>query len=399
MAGDTRGLERLASVGASFRTLGFERLGDLVLPQDERAIELPALARALGADELVYLATCNRVECWLTLPEGARADALPGQLAAFMSARGGQVAPAGLVALSGRDSLEHLLRVASALESLVVGETEIAGQVRRAADEASARGLLGDGLRPVFDRASACARRVRAALDGARPPASAADLAVEKIRQHLCAQGPRVCALVGVGPMTRKVATALSESPCCESSELIFVNRTLTRAEELAARFGGRAVTLEAFQRDPPPWLDLVFTATSAREHVVRPEHLAPALAARHAAGLERPLIVCDLGVPRDVDPACESLPGALVVALEHMEALAHVRATVDGGLERASSVVGEEVERFVREAKFRAIASESARAMLESRLAHLPAADREAILRFAGGLGERLARQPSSSS
>lgn len=399
MAGDDHGLERLACVGATFRTLGFERLGELVLPGDERPTELPALARALGADELVYLATCNRVECWLTLRAAADPAALPGQWAAFMSSRGAQVSPSCLVARAGRDSLEHLLRVASALDSLVVGETEIAGQVRRAADEAAARWLLGDALRPVFERASACARRVRAALDAARPPVSAADLAVEKIRQHLCTEGPRVCALIGVGAMTRKVATALSESACCAGSELIFVNRTLPRAEELAARYGGRAVALDAFQRDPPPWLDLVFTATSAREHIVRAEHLAPALSARHAAGIERPLIVCDLGVPRDVDPACEALPGALVVALEHMETLAHVRATVDGGLEHASSVVAEELERLLREGRFRAIASESARAMLESRLAHLPAADREAILRFAGGLGERLARQPSSPS
>ncbi|MBX3465660.1 MAG: hypothetical protein KF878_02030 [Planctomycetes bacterium] len=386
MSGHHDSIERLACVGASFRTLGFERLGELVVPPEERAATLPALARALGADELVYVATCNRVECWAWL--AAPAPDLPARLAAFF---GGRVAPEALEARAGRAALAHLLRVASALDSLVVGETEIAGQVRRAADEGQALGLVGERLRAALERAQVCARRARQAFDAARPPASAADLAVAKIQQHFGPAGPRVAVLVGVGPMTRKVAGALAAT----TAELVFVNRGLGRAEELAARFGGRALALDAFQAAPPAWMDLVFTATSARAPVVRPEHLAPAIDARRRAGAAGPLILCDMGVPRDVDPACDALDGALVVALEHMEALAHLRADQDGGLSRASAVVDDELERFVREERFRAIAGESARAMLASRLAHLTPEDREAILRFAGGLAARFARQP----
>ncbi len=386
------GLERLACVGASFRSLGFERLGDLVLPHDDRATTVPGLARALGVDELVYLATCNRVECWVALRAPGDAAALASRLAAFMTARGGQVASEALEVHHGRAALERLLRVASALDSLVVGETEIAGQVRRAADDAQALGLLGPQLRPAFERASACARRARQAFESVRPPASAADLAVAKITQHFGDAGPRVAALIGVGPMTRKVASALTGRRGCE---LVFVNRTLPRAEELVERFGGRAMSLEAFHDAPPAWLDLVFTATSARAPIVRPEHLGAALAARRAAGVAQPMILCDLGVPRDVDPACDALEGALVVALEHMEALAHLRAAEHDGLARAAAVVEEEAERAAREDRFRAIAGESARAMLSSRLAHLSDDDREAILRFASGLASRFARQP----
>lgn len=390
------GLERLACVGASYRTLGFERLGELVLPRDDRATTVPGLARALGVDEMVYLSTCNRVECWVALRDPADASVLGARLAAFMSVRGAQVDAEALEVHADRAALERLLRVASALDSLVVGETEIAGQVRRAADEAQALGLLGERLRPLFERVSACARRARQALDSVRPPASAADLALGKITQHFGQDGPRVAALLGVGPMTRKVATALSDRADCE---LVFVNRTLPRAEELARRFGGRALSLDAFHAAPPAWLDLVFTATSARAPVVRPEHLAPALAARRAAGVAHPVILCDLGVPRDVDPACDALDGTLVVALEHMEALAHLRAAENDGLARAAAVVQEEVERATREDRFRAIASESARAMLASRLAHLGPDDRDAILRFAGGLASRFARQPGSGA
>lgn len=388
-------LDRLALVGASFRTLGFERLGELVLPPAERPAVVPALAAALGADELVYVATCNRVECYVALGSSSGADELVARLEVFFARRGLSLARDELVVRMGRAALEHLLRVAAALDSLVIGETEIVGQVRRASEQADALGLLGDRLRGPFERASACARRVRQALEAGRLPASAADLALEKIARHFGDDGPRVSVLVGTGPMTRKVAAALEGRP----GERIFVNRTLAGAEGLAARFGGRALSLEAFQQAPPPWLDLVFTATSAREPVVRPDQLRPALAARRAEGLERPLIICDLGVPRDVDPACDALDGALVIALEHMEALARARAERQDGLARAVGIVEEELERLVREERFRAIAAESARALLAGRLAHLSPGDRDAVLRLARGLGSRLARQPGEQA
>lgn len=390
-------LGRLAVVGTSFREVGFERLGELVLAHDGKGQEARrGLAKALGAAELVDVSTCNRVECYVASSGGPiDPEALRAAFVRYARGRDVSVDPASLRSVTGRPAVEHLFRVASGLESLVVGETEISGQVRRALDAAVAAGTAGPTLKDAFERALACSRRVRTAIERGAPPRSSAAHAVEKIHAHFGDVGPKVSVLVGVGPMTRKVGQALAGSP----GERIFVNRTRQNAEPLAARFGGRAMSLEAFHRDPPPWIDLVFTATSAREAVILPEHLRPALEARRAAGADRPLIVCDLGVPRDVHPACDALEGCLVISLEHMQALAALKSGADdaGGVE-AARIVAAEADRLEREARWQAIADESARAMLAARLTHLSEADREQILRFASGLATRFARQPGES-
>lgn len=385
-----RDTEHLAWVGTSFRQVGFERLGELVLPPDDAAGRR-ALREALGAEELVWLATCNRVECHLVQARPDPAE-LRARLAAFFAARGAPVGLEAFEAASGVDALRHLFRVVCALESLVVGETEIAGQARRAHEVAVREGLAGPLLQRAHERAQACWRRVRAETVLGCLSTSVAGLALEKIGKHFGGEGPRVTLIVGVGPMTVKAAAALARRP----GERVFANRTTARAEELAARYGGRAISLERLRREPLPWVDLVFTATSAPEPVIGPADLAPALEARRSAGAERPLIVCDLGIPRDTDPALDPIPGVLVVTLEHMEWLAGLRRVQhEEGLARAGAVVEEEVARWEREARFTRLAAESAQKMLDSRLAHLTPEDREAILRFATGLASRIARQP----
>ena len=387
-------IERLAVVGATFRTVGFEGLGELTLAPGD-VVGRARLQAALGAEELVDLATCNRVEHWVVLPHARSADGLSDALAAHLRATGRTPpGPEGLFACAGQAALEHLFRVACGLDSLVLGETEITGQLRRAVEVAVAERTAGPILREVFDRALACGRRARAAAEAvdAPGPASAAAMAIEKLRQHFGAEGPGASVIVGVGPMSVEVARALATG----TGERLFVNRTPARAAELAARFGGRSLSLEAFLAAPPAALDLLFTATSAEAPVLGPAVFAPALAARRARGDGRPIIVCDMGVPRDVDRAVDALPGVLVVALEHMEALAHARRRdFVQAATRAAEVVAAEVGRVAREERFRALAGESARAVLEGRLAHLDAGDRALILRFATGLASRFARQP----
>lgn len=394
---EPRGTAHLAWVGTSFRQVGFERLGDLVLPPEDAAGRA-ALRDALGAEELVWLATCNRVECHLVHP-APDPERLRGALSAFFAARGAKVAPEGLQSGVGGDALRHLFRVTCALESLVTGETEIAGQVRRACERASAEGRLGTLLGRAMERAQACWRRVRSETDMGLLSTSVADLALEKVKKHFGPAGPRVSLIVGVGPMSRKAAVALSR-PSGARGELVFANRTRARAEALATRFGGRAISLDELHDAPLTWVDMVFTATSASEPVLRPADLAPALEARHAAGEERPLIVCDLGIPRDTDPQLERTPGALVVTMEHIEWLVSLnRARHEGELARAEAMVAEELARWEREERFTQLANQSAWQMLHSRLKHLSADDQEAIARFATGLAARMARQPGQGS
>jgi glutamyl-tRNA reductase len=380
--------EDIVVVGTSFRRIGFERLGTYVLPTGG-APALHRLRAACAARELVYVATCNRVEIYL-----AGSTLRPRQLSAVVadvSARtaGRPAASEDLFVLTGTAALEHLFSVVASLDSLVLGECEIAGQVRRAAEAAVAAGLAGPTLERAFRQATRVARRVRAETAIGRTPVSVASLALQRIRDHFHGAPPRDVVLVGVGDVTKKVAAALQ----AKESRLLFVNRTESRAAELAARHGGVAMSLERFRAAPPAAIDLIVTATRAPGPVIEAATLLPALAQPRSARL----LVCDLGVPADVDPAVAALPDVRLLTLPDLEATAREnRARLEGEVERVRAIVAGETHRFAAEMRSRALAAESVDAVLAGRLAHLAPDDRELLRRFVTSLAERLARQPA---
>lgn len=380
---------RLAVVGTTFRRVGLGRLGELVLAPDDLAGRM-ALRAALGAEELVYLGTCNRLECYVVLPEVTPAGELRARLAAFFAGRGVVVGDGELEASTGAAALEHLFSVSGSLESLIVGETDIVGQVRRAAAEAARIDLCRGPLLGVLERATAVARQVHTRLGGGRASRSVATIALEKVRAHFGAQGPGTTVFVGTGETVRKIAAAMAGL----GGERIFVGRSAEKATALARDLGGRALALERLLDQPLAWLDLLVTATSATGVVLPASALAPALAARARASCPRPLIVCDLGVPRDVDPSIDHVPGVHVVTLDVIQRLQRASSGVsDADLAAARRVVAREARRVVREDRFRRIADESARSLVDGRLGHLRDDDREQVLRFAAGLAGRLAR------
>lgn len=386
--------DRLAVVGTSFRRVGFDRLARFVIPEDAPG-ELLRLRDALGARELTYVATCNRVECYVALRPGepAEAERLVARAAAFFSLRAGApIEPDALFAKVGRDALAHLFSVAASLDSLVIGECEIAGQLRRAGDRAQEALLAGPALRRAFERASRAARRVRTETEIGRTPVSVASLCVRQVRAHLGSAARPSVVLVGAGEVTRKVAAGLQD----RGVRFLFVNRTVANAEALARRFGGEAIALDTFRAAPPSDIDVIVTATSAPGTLIGDAELAPARAARGAAGERRSLLVCDLGLPPDVEPAVAATPGVRLVTLADLEAIAREnRARLEGEVARAEEIVREEVRAAARAIRMRAVAEESVEALLADRLVHLPEPDRDALRRFAASLAERLARQP----
>lgn len=385
--------QRLFVCGTSFRRIGFGRMAGFVLGPDDDAAREELKAR-LGAEEIVYLATCNRVEVYVLLPAGQTPDAgaLGFQAACFFAERGALVGSDDLFARAGQEALHHLFRVAASLDSLVVGETEIAGQLRRARDADLAAGRCGKGLNKLIDAAIATSRKVRAKTGVGDTHCSVATIALQKIRKHFGPKGPGVAVAIGVGDMSRKVAQALEKSP----GKLLVVNRTRERAEAFCAKHGGIPRSLAEFQANPPGWIDLLFTATAAEEPVVNAEHLAPTLAARAAAGVTRPLIVVDLGLPRDVSPEVDELPGVLAVSMSQLEALSAERQDrLQAEAQAAETLVEAAVHALRREERFRSLAGESAQALLASRLSHLSPRDAETIRRYAEGLAGRMARQP----
>lgn len=385
---------RLAVVGTTFRKVGLGRLGALVLAETNAA-ERVELREALEAEELVCLATCNRVEYYALLRRPRDADALVATLAAFYARRGVALDPEVLAARTGDAAVEHLLNVSSAIDSLIVGEGDISRQVRRAVEADGASGLCGPRLRLLFERAALCARRVRAATGLGRTGRSVAMLALARAQAYLGPEGPGRTVLVGTGETIRRVARGLAHLP----GERLFVGRSLDKAEALATELGGRALTLEQLLLEPPPWIDLLVTATAATETVVPAWALSRALAARAHALCRRPLVICDLGVPRDVDPALDRVPGVQVISIESLEAEQRACGGVsDEDLVGARRIARAETERLLREERFQRLADEGTRALLDDALHHLSPHDRELLVRFTVGLAGRLARQPQEA-
>lgn len=382
---------RLASIGVTFRGIGLGRLGDLVLPEDDLAAR-PALREALEAEELVYVATCNRMECYAVLPRVGDGARLAASVAAFFTRRGVEAQPEAFTVLCGEAAIERLFSVASSLDSLVVGEADVARQVRRAAEQDAARGLCGPRLRGLFERATHCARRIHATTGFGRAARSIAGLALEKARRHFGPDGPGKTVLVGTGETIRKVGAGLAGLP----GERIFVGRARDKAQALAEELGGEAMTLEQLLLEPLPWIDLLVTATAASATVVPAWALGPALAARARALCRRPLVICDLGVPRDVDPSIDRVPGVEVISLERIETLQRASGGVsDEDLAGARRVVRAESQRLLREERFQRLADDGTRALLDDALRHLSPDDRDLLRRFTVGLAGRLARQP----
>jgi glutamyl-tRNA reductase len=240
----------------------------------------------------------------------------------------------------------HLFEVASGLRSSVLGETEVLGQVRRALERAEAEHASGPVLAGLFRRAVQTGRHVRSTTAIAQGTTSLSHVAVELAASRLGGSlvGRHVL-VIGAGEMGEGMVDALGGHG--DLAQLVVANRTLARASALAARVGGNGVGLAGLA-DALVAADVVFVSTAASLPVIDPDLLSPAGEARAATAGRPPLVVVDLGVPRNVDPAVAGISGIDLMDMddltEHAErALAGRR----GELSAAQEIVREEAERF----------------------------------------------------
>jgi glutamyl-tRNA reductase len=289
------------------------------------------------------LSTCNRLEAYAVAPaatRGARAA-----LRQFLARLGGTPATSlapHLYCLEGRGAVEHLMRVAAGLDSLILGEPQILGQVARAGDEAREAGTAGPVLSRLFMRAVHAGKRVRTETAIGRHTTSVGHAAVRLAKTSTGDLSRARALVVGAGEMAGLAARALKEHGALE---VACVNRTGARAEALAHRVGGRAFTWEALP-EALAWADVVISATGAPGAVVGVGDVAPVLVGRGA----RPLWIVDVAVPRDVEEAVGDLPGV------HRYDVDDLRSVLDAGLtERraaapaAEAIVREEAGHFLR--------------------------------------------------
>jgi glutamyl-tRNA reductase len=318
--------ENLLLVGTSHRFAPVE-LRERVALSREAAAEL---ATRLG--EAVCLSTCNRTELYVGAADPEQAEA---RAVAALVELEPDVAPA-LYRLRDEAAALHLFRVASGLDSLVPGEGEILGQVRVAYEA----GTTGPLLDRVFRQALHAGKKVRTQTAIAESPASVASAAAALAEQVFGDLAGRAVLLVGAG----KVSEAAARNLLSRGAEIAFVaNRGGDRAAELATRLGAAALPLERIE-DELVRADVVVSSTSAPGLVLDRDAVARSLRARRG----RPLLLVDLAVPRDIDPAVTELDGCYLYDIDDLEAVVAETLTARRGEgERAESIVAAEAERF----------------------------------------------------
>jgi glutamyl-tRNA reductase len=315
---------------------------------------LAALRGQPSLDEVVVLSTCMRTEVYATAERFHPAVQDIRNVLCEM----GFIAPEDLSdhlsILYDDVAIGHLFTVAAGLDSAVLGEGEIQGQVRKAWETARTEGAAGQLLSSLFRHALEVGKRVRSETAIARGTTSVSQAAVALAASRLggSLQGRRIL-ILGAGEMGEGMAVALAGSPGV--ADVVVANRTAARAEELAGRIGGRAVTADragliAALADA----DVLLTSTTSRTAIMGVDDVAPALALRP----ERPLLIVDVAIPRDVEPAVAGLEGVTVLDLDDLRAFAQAGLN-DRRREvaRVRCIIDDEVAEYVGEANAREVA------------------------------------------
>ena len=332
----TRGRE-LVAVGLDHSTAGIELRERVAFADADIPAALTRLAGPAGGplEQAAILSTCNRVELYGVARSPLGTDELAALLAGYQGLDPRRLMTA-LYFHAGEEVAHHLAATAAGMHSLVLGEAQIQGQVRRALEHALAADTAGPELRRLFESAIAAGRRVRSRTRLGRGVASVPQASVEFARRRLGPLTGSTVLLIGAGRVAELAAKQLSRQGV---HELLVLGRDAARAERLAAKHGGDAVTSDRLG-EVLARAELVISATSAPGAVVHPDDLA----GRGAA----PLLLIDLAVPRDIDPAVARLAGVEVHTLDDL------RVLVEGTLRQrraelpaANAVLRSEVTRF----------------------------------------------------
>jgi glutamyl-tRNA reductase len=325
-------------LGVNHKTAPVEVRERLAIPESRLAEAARRLAQHPGIEEGMVLSTCNRVEILAASANGA-AD-LRGFLREYFST---DIAAyeSHLYEYREKEAVRHLFRVASSLDSMVVGEPQILGQVKEAYATARAVGAVHSQLDALVTRAFAVAKRVRTETAVGSSAVSVASAAVELAKKIFGTLTGKSVYLVGAGKMSELAARHLM----AQGASAIFVaNRTHERAVALAGRFGGTAIPFEQLY-DTCDRADIVLTSTGAPHALFRREHGELFLHRRK----NRPMFFIDIAVPRDVDPEMNKLDGIFVYDIDDLQAIVagHV-ANRRREAERAEAIITLEVERFL---------------------------------------------------
>jgi glutamyl-tRNA reductase len=329
---------RFQLIGVNHNTAPVEVRERLAIPESRLPEACKKLSEHPGIEEGMILSTCNRVEILANTKNGVGAD-LRGFLQNYFHLDRNEF-DQHLYEYNEREAVRHLFRVASSLDSMVVGEPQILGQVKEAYATARAVGAVRAQLDQLVTRAFAVAKRVRTETAVGSSSVSIASVAVELAKKIFGNLHGKHVYLVGAGKMSELAARHLMAHGC---ASIFVANRTYDRAVSLAYKFKGQAIHFEDLHNTCDR-ADIVITSTGAPHAIFRREHGEMFLARRR----NRPMFFIDIAVPRDVDPAMNKLDGIFVYDIDDLQqAVASHVADRRKEAERAEAIVTAEVERF----------------------------------------------------
>ncbi len=333
-------MSELLAIGVSHKTAPVEVRERLALPEARSAEFMRDLRGATDIHEAVAISTCNRTELYLVVGDPVEAEST----VLAMLARQAGIRPTELTTTiySHRncDAARHLYRVTSGLESMIVGEAEIQGQIKRAYDAALATEMVGPLTNRLFKAALGTGKRVRRETAIGEGQLSLPAVAVALAREQLGDLNGREVVIVGTGETSELTARALADS----GGRTVFVaNRRRDRAIGLARRYGGRSVSFDQLPQVLQQ-ADIVVAATASPHLLLEARELAEVMDDRD----RRPILLIDLAVPRDIDAACAEIGGVSLYDIDDLQAvIVRNRKVRQAEARKAEGIIEEEINHF----------------------------------------------------
>jgi glutamyl-tRNA reductase len=395
-------MSELLALGVSHKTAPLDLRERLSLTEGRAVGALGELTAAEGIHEAAALSTCNRTELYLIVSDAVEAEST----ALGVLTRQAELRPTELLghlyALRSGEAVRHLFRVTAGLDSMIVGEAEIQGQVKRAYELALVEGATGPILNRLFRGALAAGGRARDETAIGERGVSIPSVAVELARRTLGDLAERRVLVIGAGETAELVARAL----VARGVATVFVaNRHHDRAIGLAQRFGGEAVRLEELPEQLER-ADIVVSATNSPHHIVERDELKQVMRARD----DRPLLLIDIAVPRDIEPECREVRGVTLHDIDDFQQIVERNTSGrESEARRAEPILDAEQDRFEHwlaslevvptVASLRERADEVVERILaenDGRWESLSEADRERLAAMAKAVASRLLHEPT---
>ena len=302
-----------------------------------------------GLEEGLILSTCNRVEVLVSATDDADAKGCIETFLETTSQLVGSKLRSHLYHLEGKDAIHHLFRVASSLDSMVVGEPQILGQIKAAFSAAKQAGVAGQDLEFVLTRAFGVAKRVRTETEIGSSAVSISFAAVELAREIFGSLKDKKVMLIGAGKMSELAARHLKRSGI---GEVLVTNRTRNRAEHMAALFSGKVVEYGDMLK-ALPGVDIAITSSGAPHFILTEANMRPVMAARR----HRPMFLIDIAVPRNIAPEVNSLEAVFLYDIDDLGRV--VEKNLKGRqseAEQAETIIAEEVEKILHRMEARKV-------------------------------------------